>query len=254
VSASGIPGGPLPRGGAFTVSAAMAAPYAEGKADAISWNGRDSGSYRDATADHTPFPMFARTGARLAPTSYFDIAADIGWIEGGAEFRIGLPEGTRPFPVALAGGYRAGWEPLFVNRFSPAFGYGRLEVYPLLWSGKDRRRLSAVLTGGLSHGDRYHSVTLPRMQFNLNGDTLGDPEVEILRRETRFEATFGVDGRPHRGLLAGLYLMPYWVVNQSAPQQVYFDGAQGSTLVRYQQDFGLLVALNVGYEFYFDQE
>jgi hypothetical protein len=255
VSASGIPGGPLPKGGGFAINTAIAAPVAVGRADAISWNGRDRGTYSDATADHSLFPMFARAGARLAPASYFDVAADIGWVEAGAEVRVGLPEGTRPFPVALAGGYRAGWEPLFTNRFSPTFGYGRLEAYPLFWSGTEGRRLSAVLTAGISHGDRYHSVTLPRSQFNENGDNIGNPEVEVLRRETRLEATLGVDAHPYRGLLLGFYFMPYRVINESSTLlQVYFEGAQGSTLTRYQQDFGLLLAFTVGYAFHFDQQ
>jgi hypothetical protein len=255
ISASGIPGGPLPRGGGFTINGASALPVGFAKVDIKESDSTPATSVRDATADHFPIPMIHRIGARFAPTSYFDFAADVALNEAGIEARIGLPERTDPFPFAVTGGYRRGWEPYMRTQYDPEFVYGRIEVYPLLASNADRD-LYGVLTGGLSYGNRFHSVTLPS-QFE-NPDSMihiGSPQLEILRRETRVEATIGLTSHPVRSLPLGLFFMPYVVANRN-PQILQLGGegaGYGHQFVGYQQDFGFVVAVQVGYTYYFER-
>lgn len=256
ISSSGIPGGPLPRGGGFTVNGAFAAPIGIANADVRSTS-VSSTKVRDATADHAPLPMLDRAGVRIAPTSYFDLATDIGLNELGVEARAGLPERSYPFPFAITGGYRRGWEPYMTSKFTPEFAYGRLEVYPLFWSDAERD-IYGVFTGGASYGNRFHSLSLPD-NFHVQHDMsieIGAPQLQVLRRETRLEATLGVQARPIRSLPLGFYFMPYVVANRDPRVlQTGLDGADSSTqLVRYQQNFGFIVAVQVGYTYFFERK
>ena len=71
----------------------------------------------------------------------------------------------------------------------------------------------------------------------------------VLRRETRLEATLGLQTHPHRSLPLGLFFMPYVVANHNpAILQTGLDGAVSDTqIVRFQQDFGFIVAVQFGY-------
>lgn len=248
-SASGIPGGPLPRGGGFSFNGAVAVPFAFGQVEVRSPRSEQIIKHSDPTADHTPIFPAMRAGIRIAPNSYFDMASDLGFNEGGVEARVGLPEGSEPMPLALAAGYRMGWEKFPDYRFGTAFGYGRAEAYPLLGNWNERT-IHGVITAGLSYGNRYHGVGLPH-EFNSNGDNYpAMPLIEVLRRETRFEATLGVIAHPlqSRKLPLGLQFMPYWVTNASPNFiQTHIQQAQVSEIIGYRQNFGFLVAFTIGY-------
>jgi hypothetical protein len=249
VSASGIPGGPLPRGGGASFKSAFAFPVGYGKTTIASDDGTIQGTYSDSYADGRSF-FFVPTqiGLRIAPLSYIDVAADLGWRDSGIEARLGLPEGSQPLPVALTGGYRLGYGILSAPaNLHPNYAYARVEAYPRLWTSRERPWYG-VFTAGMSRGNRYHAIRLPP-QFN-SCDMFCSPGAEFVRDETRVELSLGIDYRNRKGFTFGVVIMPYRVIASGPVQSVNFTGSPYH-VVNHQQDFGGLIAVTFGYALLF---
>jgi len=216
IGAPGIPGGPL-QGTGVSFSGSYGYALSPARVTMQSTEDGRRSRFRDAAGDAMNIPLLpSRLGGRVGLTDWFDAAADLSMLDSGVELRAGLPEGTQPFPLALAFGMRRGsWGALErENRFSTEQRL-RLEAYPRL-AQLAYVRLNLISSLGVSTGRRYHPLYLPG-RFRVPDDSSeGYPELplgpEILREETRLEASAGFELR-QRHFFASVVLMPYVVTH-----------------------------------------
>jgi len=214
IGAPGIPGGPL-QGTGVSFSGSYGYALSPARVTMQSTEDGRRSSFRDAAGDAMNIPFLpSRLGGRVGLTDWFDAAADLSMLDSGLELRAGLPEGTRPFPLALAFGLRRGsWGVLQrENRFSTEQRL-RLEAYPRLAQLR-YVRLNLITSVGFSTGRRYHPFYLPARFEPPDDSSEGYPELsidpQILREETRLEASAGLELR-QRSFFASVVLMPYVV-------------------------------------------
>jgi len=214
IGAPGIPGGPL-QGTGVTFSGAYGYALAPARVTLQSTATGRRSSFRDAAGDAMNIPFLpSRLGGRVGITDWFDAAADLSMLDSGLELRAGLPEGTEPFPVALALGVRRGsWGVLErENRFSTEQRL-RLEAYPRLAELR-YIRLNLISSLGVSTGRRYHPFYLPNRFQPYDDSSEGFPgptlDPQLLREETRLELSAGLELRQRR-FFASIVLMPYLV-------------------------------------------
>src|ERR1700690_2366203 len=95
-SVPSTPGGPLQRAGVVQVAETQL--YDVSRIQIATDQGSSQGFHKDA-GGLAMLPI--RLGGRVSVADWFDAAGDWGSADSGAEIRVGLPEGTRPLPLAF---------------------------------------------------------------------------------------------------------------------------------------------------------
>ena len=251
IGAAGIPGGPL-QGTGVQLGGSWGYAFAPSRITMRSQSDGRSDSYVDNAADALNFPVLpSRLGGRVGIGKWFDVAGDLSWLDSGLELRAGLPEGSRPFPMALSLGLRSGrWGMLdFDNRDSSEQRL-RLEAYPRL-ATYPASRLNLISTLGISTGRRFHPSQLPG---RFAGGRFDDPgpnvDPRLLRDETRLEGSIGCEVR-QKGFFASALFMPY-VVTGSGNLTASCGSCEGWETERFRSSFGGALFLTLGISFLFD--
>lgn len=175
-----------------------------------------------------------RLEGRLAPVSWADLGADIGWLDGGVDVRFGVPAAAgRFFAGNLALGMRSGGPgPVRRTKGTHSF-WGRVEAYPLVREASDGSQ-RAVVALGLNGGVFYHQVSDAGDQ---SGDGFDFDATPILRRELRLEAAFGYFVKPPTTAALLFAVEPYWVVHGN-------DGSGGPVDTTYHEAWGVVFVLS----------
>ena len=184
------PRGPLQGPGAkvaidWSVAASYATLEREGKADLA------------GSSDHywtnLPLPP-RRLELRLAPFSWMDVGAEIGWLDGSADVRFGVPaEPGRWFSAAWGVGVRSGQIGLVEDTKRTNGLWARSELYPLLFmrgAGRQTRQHRLALALGVDAGTFYHQLARPIEDDDVN-EGVGFTATQLLREELRLESAFG---------------------------------------------------------------
>jgi hypothetical protein len=197
----------------------------------------NTGSSSDYYGVNLPLPP-RRLEARLAPVSWADIGADLGWIDGGVDVRFGVPAAAgRFFAGNVALGLRSG-KAGPVQRTKQTHSYwARVEAYPLLRETRnDSHR--ALVALGLNSGVFYHEVPItPFADDQADAGGFTDYSTRIYREEVRLEAALGYFLKPSGAASLLLGVEPYWVVRGN-------DGSGGPAGSWFTQGWGLVFVLN----------
>ena len=174
-----------------------------------------------------------RLEARLAPVSWADIGADLGWLDGGVDVRFGVPAAAGRFWVgSLALGARSGRPGPFKDTKGTHSYWARLEAYPLLHESKHESH-RAIVALGLNSGVFYHHVP----STTLGGDAFSDFATHVLRQELRVETALGYFLSPSGAARLLLAMEPYWVVKGN-------DGSGGPPGSSFEQSWGMVFVLS----------
>lgn len=177
-----------------------------------------------------------RLEGRLAPVSWADLGADIGWLDGGVDVRFGVPAAAgRFFAGSLALGMRSGQPgPIHPTKGTHSF-WGRLEAYPLVRESSEGSQ-RAVVALGLNGGVFYHQMS-EAPTSNNGGEGFGFDGTPILRRELRLEAALGYFVKPPTTAALLFAVEPYWVVRGN-------DGSGGPIGTTYHEPWGVVFVLS----------
>lgn len=184
------PRGPLQGPGAkLAIDWSVAASYAtlerEGQSDL-------SGS-SDHYWTNVPLPP-RRLELRLAPFSWMDVGAEIGWLDGSVDVRFGVPaEPGQWFSGAWGFGARSGQVGPFKDTKRTNGMWARSELYPLLFMrgrGRQTSQHRLALALGVDAGTFYHQLARPIDKDDIN-EGLGFTATQLLRDELRIESAVG---------------------------------------------------------------
>lgn len=192
-------------------------------------------SSSDYYGANLPLPP-RRLEARLAPVSWADIGADLGWIDGGVDARFGMPAAAgRFFAGNVALGLRSGGP---IRRTKPTHSYwARVEAYPLLGESRENSH-RALVALGLNSGVFYHEVPISEYADDISDSGwLTDYSTRIHRKEVRLEAALGYFLKPRGAASLLLAVEPYWVVRGN-------DGSGGPAGSSFQQSWGVVFVLS----------
>jgi hypothetical protein len=181
------PRGPLLGRG---IEAATDLSFTSARGDATLMEGTTTtGRAADTYVDMAPV-IPRRLEARISPVSWADIGGQLGWLDGGADIRVGLPASDRwPLAVDLAAGFATGRLGPFHDTKLQRSRWLRLEVYPRLSTGE--WGTSLVLALGLNVGDFYHELPDPTPPEGTHFPTV-PASVNLIRQETRLEGSLGL--------------------------------------------------------------
>jgi hypothetical protein len=228
------PRGPLSEAGVqFAVDWSVAA----GKAQLARPGGRLNKGTADYYGVNFPIPP-RRLEGRLAPVSWADLGADIGWLDGGVDVRFGVPAAAgRFFAGNLALGMRSGRPGPFHRTKDTHSFWGRLEAYPLLGESSQSSHRGVVALG-LNGGVFYHQMSEAPADDNDDEGGFGfDDGTPIFRRELRLEAALGYFVKPPTAAAVLLAVEPYWVVRGN-------DGSGGPPGTTFHQAWGVVFVLS----------
>jgi len=230
------PRGPLLGPG---VEAATDLSFTYGHGDATLTDGtKTSGRPDDFWGGATVLPR--RLEARISPIPWADIGGQLGWLDGGADVRVGLPARDGwPVAVDLAAGFATGELGPYHDTKLQRFRWLRLEVYPRLSTGE--WGTSLVLALGLSSGDFYHQLPDSRPDPRDGTDAIGPSSVNLIRRETRLETSLGLFFLPDMdgGLSMLITVSPYFVLDAGAIGTVC--GGCVDEIATYRQSWGVVL-------------
>lgn len=233
------PRGPLSESGVqFALDWSLAVASAQYSPGAGQGSTESSSDYYGA---NLPLPP-RRLAARLAPVSWADLGADLGWIDGGVDARFGVPaRAGRFFAGNLAFGLRSG-EPGPVRRTKPTHSYwARVEAYPLVRESRDESH-RAIVALGVNGGVFYHEVpvaTFAGEDSEAGGFGVGY-STPIFRDEVRLEAALGYFLKPKGAASLLLAAEPYWVVRGNDGS----GGPPGASDSRFSQSWGVVFVLS----------
>lgn len=200
----------------------------------------NTGSSSDYYGANLPLPP-RRLEARLAPVSWADIGADLGWIDGGVDVRFGVPAAAgRFFAGNVALGLRSGKSGPFQRTKRTHSYWARVEAYPLLRESRDDSH-RALVALGLNSGVFYHEV--PIAQFaddHADGGWFTDYSTPIYREEVRLEAALGYFLKPSGAASLLVAAEPYWVVHGNDGS----GGPQGQEASSFHQSWGVVFVLS----------
>jgi hypothetical protein len=185
------------------------------------------------TSDHawSPFTILPRRlELRLSPADFMDFGVDLGWIDVGADLRVGIAaDEKRPWVGHVALGARSGAVLLGTKELPSE--WVRLEAYPLVNGPRGR----LVLALGAHHGYFYHQLNYDPPEHDT-GDGLVNWAISVIRRELRIETAFGYVHSFSAGSLL-IALEPY-VVPYSEQPRVRCEDCEA---VRWEQHFGAVI-------------
>lgn len=215
--AAGLPGprGPL-RGPGVQVAGDYQFAFSHARATL------PDGEVTRGTSDHywSPIAVFPqRFEVRGAILPWFDVGADVGWLDGGVDARLGLPAapGVR-WAMQVAGGVRSGAPGAYQDTNSTNARWLRLEAYPLI---RERRlgdgsvsQIRAILSVGASDGRFGHQLDDPRPDPDAHTDSIGPHALWVERQETHVDLALGADFFGHPAS-ATVFAQGYAVVDSS---------------------------------------
>lgn len=200
------------------------------------------GEVTSGTSDHywSPLAVFPRRfELRGSILPWFDVGADIGWLDGGIDARVGLPAAPGvKWAMHVAGGVRSGSPGPFEDTKSTNARWLRLEAYPILMEKRMNdgsvSQIRGVLGLGLSTGRFIHQLADPRIDPDDSGDSLAPSVIMVEREETRVDMALGMDffGGP---AAATLFAQGYTVLNSSC--------VDCDDVARYSQGWGASLVL-----------
>jgi hypothetical protein len=194
-------------------------------------------SSSDYYGANLPLPP-RRLEARLAPVSWADIGADLGWIDGGVDVRFGVPAAAgRFFAGNVALGLRSGKSGPFQRTKRTQSYWARVEAYPLLRESRDDSH-RAIVALGVNSGVFYHEVPIGTFSGEMQGETwFSGYSTPIYRDEVRLEAALGYFLKPSGAASLLIAAEPYWVVRGN-------DGSGGPESSSFQQSWGVVFVLS----------
>lgn len=205
---------------------------------------RSSGADVTGSSDHywvnLPLPP-RRIELRVSPVSWADIGADVGWLDGGVDVRVGVPAQRGEFWAGnLALGARSGQAGPFKDTKRQYSYWARTEVYPLLneSGGALQKSRRAVFSLGIDVGAFYHQLGLPPDALEEDEDGFGIHAAQLIRDEMRIEAAAGIVllNKQASVLIA---LEPYLAFDLET------DSGSCSLCPRYQQSTGIVLVMDV---------
>jgi hypothetical protein len=233
VAATPGPRGPLTEAGA-QVGIDWSVAYNQATLDGVGTRPQVNESSDRFYSNFAIFPR--RLELRVAPVSFIDVGADLGWIDGGVDVRLGVPAApSRVFAGNVAFGFRSG-EPIPISRTRGMHSlWARLEAYPLLHEKPHPRGFTmgrAVLSLGVDAGLFYHAVTEPYdpAEVVFDGPPLGRDDIDLPRRELRIEAALGYHLASAERTSVLIAFEPYWVTSHDDSQPDYHQ-SWGTVLV-----------------------
>jgi hypothetical protein len=205
---------------------------------------RSSGSADNYWSALTILPR--RLEGRLSPVKWLDIGGQLGWLDSGADLRVGVPAAPeRSWAFDLAAGFDTGRGGLFEDTKPTRSRWLRLEAYPSLPNPQLHTRL--VLAAGADFGTFLHQLGDPRPQTTFS-DGWGPAAIQVVRTETRLEGSVGVFVYP--GVVGSFMLTinPYVTVDSGAPET---SCHACQPIASYAEDWGIVLvmrlALRVGF-------
>jgi hypothetical protein len=205
---------------------------------------REGGSDLEGTSDHYWSNLALpprRIELRVSPVSFADVGADIGWLDGGLDLRIGVPARRGELWAGnLAFGVRSGEAGPFKDTKRTYSYWARTELYPLLneSGGALQKSRRAVLSLGLNVGAFYHQLDRPASASEEDEDGLGFHAVQLIRDELRVEAAAGVVLLNERASVL-IALEPYLAFDLET------DSDSCGVCARYHQRTGIALVFDV---------
>lgn len=142
------------------------------------------------------FPIPAvpmRLGARYAPATFVDLAADVGWLDHGLRVRLGHLDSRAAVPVGISAGVRWGhefWSPLTSKTGDLQL---QLEAYPFLFHLDSHTRIYLASALGVGEGAYLLNLFgLPEEALVVHENPVGVSALALVSRETRAEASLGL--------------------------------------------------------------
>lgn len=199
---------------------------------------REGGTNVSGTSDHfwSPLAIFPRRlELRMSPVSFLDLGADLGWLDGGADLRVGRwGKPNRVWAAQLALGVRSGSAGPFKDTKSTESAWARLEVYPLVHGANGRLLLSL----GANVGRFYHQIEY--QSKSDAGESYGPSAIQVVRRELRIESAIGYHTQDARRASILVAIEPYLVADSGAARA---SACAGCESVDYEQWFGVVLVL-----------
>lgn len=190
------------------------------------------------TSDHfwSPLSIFPRRlELRMSPVSFLDFGADLGWLDGGADLRVGRwAKPNRAWAAQVALGVRTGSVGPFKDTKTTESAWARLEAYPLVHGTNGRLLLSL----GANVGRFYHQIEY--QSSSDDGDSYGPSAVQVVRREFRIESSIGYHVQDARRASILAAIEPYFVADAGAARA---SACAGCESVGYEQWFGVVLVL-----------
>lgn len=214
---------------------------------------RKGGPDITGTSDHywVNLPVLPRRiEMRLSPVSWADIGADVGWLDGGFDVRVGVPAQRGEFWAGnLAVGARSGQAGPFKDTKRQFSYWARTELYPLLneSGGALQKSRRAVFSLGLNVGAFYHQLDLPSDAISEDEDGLGFHAAQLIRDEMRIEAAAGIVLLNQRASVL-IALEPYLAFDLET------DSGSCSLCPRYQQSTGIVLVIDVAFFLPFERD
>lgn len=212
--------------------------YAHGQGDAVLTDGKTSSGRADNYWGNATV-LVRRLEARVSPIDWLDLGGQVGWLDGGAEVRAGLPAlHGWPVPISLAAGFLTGRAGPAKDTRAQHSRWLRLEAYPHL--AGPLPDVFLVLSCGLDTGDFYHEVPDPEPQGLAFDAPVPQGQLQLLRHEQRLETSVGIFVLP-RGRVASIMLTvsPYFVLDQGMARRVCDDCMPA--IASYRQGWGAVV-------------
>jgi hypothetical protein len=199
---------------------------------------RSSGGADNYWSPLTIFPR--RLEGRLSPIKWFDIGGQLGWLDSGADIRVGTPAAPdKAWSFNLAAGFDTGRKGLYDDTKTTRSRWLRLEAYPRLPHGDPHARL--VLAAGVDFGVFLHQLDDPRPLTTFN-DSPTPIAIEVVRPETRIESSIGIFVYPGEVGSILFTISPYFTAASGAPEM---NCHSCQPIASYSEDWGIVAVLRL---------
>ena len=244
------PVGPLRPGS--TTQAEMAFGFAYGPATAtvagmaVKGNGQAQAAGGDGAQFPDPLPV--RLGVRQALGDELEASADLGVVDSGLRFRVGVPGASSAIALELRDGQISA---------SPHASYQAslsIEAYPDITPADAHPPRRLILSLGIAGGVFEHQLSLP-YSFDPDYDLpFGGPRMTVLRPELRLQTAVGIYlGGTSNGL--SIVVAPWFLLGADAPTSATCQGcnpilgAPTFSLESYSQSWGasLIITPSIGW-------
>ena len=243
------PVGPLRPGNATQAEVAFGFAYGPATATVAGMPVKGNGQVQAAGGDTTqiPDPLPVRLGVRQALGDDLEMSADLGVVDSGLRFRIGVPGGSSAIALELRDGQISA-APQASYQASLAF-----EAYPDITPADAHPPRRLILSLGIAGGVFQHQLSLP-YAFDPDFDLpFGGPRMTVLRPELRLQTAVGIYlGGRSDGL--SMVVAPWFLLGAGDPSATCQGcnpilGAPVFSLDSYSQSWGasLIITPSIGW-------